>query len=282
MASDEALATAFGAFVDALIYPAARALGAEGEQYALDLSWFPAGSEVPRVDVFSDARWAEALAAMRGGSVGSASVRLRRAPHELERSPGSSGLQIDVEFAHRSSTAAYVSDALEISLPSKLFCVVGASFLSHPIPLELERVLVDLFTSVGADLHASTGYLTLDRLATPYLLWAGRGTDQASAEGARWLPGYHWGELLSGLHINVLGGMERVKRDAPCAVVEELADSPEPLLYLQITEAIDDCPPDALRAMRDFLTPVLPPRDDRAAIPPRILGIESSRLVEQL
>jgi hypothetical protein len=74
----------------------------------------------------------------------------------------------------------------------------------------------------------------------------------------KWLPGYFWGNWLSHKHIEQLGGIERLRHDAPCTHVNNLVNDDGESIFLQLTDSIDDYSDDWLERIRRFLCPVVP------------------------
>ncbi len=73
--------------------------------------------------------------------------------------------------------------------------------------------------------------------------------------------GYYWGNLLSRGHIERLGGLGTVFREAPCYLVRDLSRGEDWRVYLQLTADMEDTPVKDLRALRDYLRPLLPERE---------------------
>ena len=74
-------------------------------------------------------------------------------------------------------------------------------------------------------------------------------------------PGYPWRLLLTKRHIQILGGMEKIKQQAPCACVEELTIDGEPAAWLQVTEEPFTDTHAVRLAWKKYLWPLLPPTD---------------------
>jgi hypothetical protein len=122
---------------------------------------------------------------------------------------------------------------------------------------ELQALVVALAKELALAVDAATGYITLDRVtapASPYERAVGADASETRRRARERVRGYFWGMFLSDTHIRLLGGGARVRAEAPVASVEEVGR----LTYLQLTERVDDTPEATLRALRDFLEPLLP------------------------
>jgi hypothetical protein len=71
---------------------------------------------------------------------------------------------------------------------------------------------------------------------------------------AQYARGAHWVTLLSDHHIDVLGGVDRVVREAPCEICEVLGLG---RIYLQLPGDPFTVDPAHVDALEDFLRPVL-------------------------
>jgi hypothetical protein len=165
--------------------------------------------------------------------------------------PSRSHLMIDFCLRERSE---YTTDwAYHFSVRCSPDLVGG-----EPTP-EVSARWAALGAQAACALDAVTGYLTYDDHGggadSPYENRFGLHDGLAfSREYAR---GYYWGNFLGPEQVRRLGGMERI-REAPCRVIERVCDEPE-IVYLQLTDDIRTISDDDLRALRDFLRPVLRP-----------------------
>jgi hypothetical protein len=118
---------------------------------------------------------------------------------------------------------------------------------------------VDLGKEAACALEAVTGYLTYDdRRSGTDSPYESRFTLQEGLLHAReFARGYYWGNFLGAEQVRRLGGFEQL-RAAPVHVVERVCRDPE-IVYLQLSEDLRTYSNDELRALRDFLRPVLRP-----------------------
>lgn len=111
-------------------------------------------------------------------------------------------------------------------------------------------------------LSAATGYLTVDSAsdATAY-------EDEVGLvpvrEGLRtcdeYVRGYAWGTYLTARHIDRLGGIGRIRRQAPVVDVRDVSRDGYDVLFLQAADKLLDVTDDQLRALKAYLAPVLHP-----------------------
>jgi hypothetical protein len=121
-----------------------------------------------------------------------------------------------------------------------------------------ENALVPWFTGSAARLGAATGYIATGYVGsqTPYEKEIGRNWSKGLANAAAELRGVFWGNLLSPTHIERLGGLERVLRDAP-GIATAIQNDPA-LVYCQLTEDLAAQSDEHARAFHDFVKPILP------------------------
>lgn len=77
----------------------------------------------------------------------------------------------------------------------------------------------------------------------------------ASEKFDKYFRGYSWGNYLSRKHVELLGGIEKIKKEAPVYCVKELSDKGA---YLQLTEDIDNVSDEELRKLKRYFQPILP------------------------
>ncbi|WP_394613782.1 hypothetical protein JNUCC0626_28250 [Lentzea sp. JNUCC 0626] len=109
----------------------------------------------------------------------------------------------------------------------------------------------------GASLvQASGGWITLDRVGvrTAHEVSVGVGLDESLFMAAELARGPHWATLLGPRQVAALGGVQEVCSTAPCYSVEHLGGG---RILLQLTEHLDEVPPDVVRKLAEFLGPVL-------------------------
>jgi hypothetical protein len=149
----------------------------------------------------------------------------------------------------------------------RLFFVAGRPLYGSRLTEETQAVLLATAKEAAVRFEACTGYVTLDYAGrySPYELSIGRRFVDGLRECGEFVRGYYWGNFLSREHVERLGGISAIERDAPCAVVEVLASDP-PLLYLQLTKSLDAFDDEELKRLRTFFLPVLP-EVDRQPVP---------------
>ncbi|MGI5502843.1 hypothetical protein [Lentzea sp. CA-135723] len=125
-------------------------------------------------------------------------------------------------------------------------------WISHAVQQEWLTTL-----RTGATLvQASGGWITLDRVGvrTRHEVGAGAGLDESLFMAAELSRGPHWATLLGPRQVAALGGVQEVCATAPCFAVEHLGGG---RILLQLTEHVDEVPPDAVAKLTEFLGPVL-------------------------
>ena len=159
-----------------------------------------------------------------------------------------------------------VAHCLVVSVTRPLY---GKYFTS-----DVQHEWVKLAKHASIALHAVTGYITLDHAGvnSPYEDSIGLAYTRAAREFRKKLRGYYWGNFLSQEHILELGGVDRIKQDAPCHKVEELSSGEGNIIYLQLTPDIEDFSDAALRALKNYLKPLLPKGERRPfSLPLRVV-----------
>jgi hypothetical protein len=142
---------------------------------------------------------------------------------------------------------------------------------------EREAMLIEFARERAAAIHAVYGYVTLDLVRnnqSPYENRVGVLPYQTLPHVKIQTRGYYWANFLSTGHIDRLGGVEQVKRDAPVAVAEERVVNKEVQMYLQLTDHVWNVSEGELIALRKYLQPLLPAGRQRRYTGPRLLLVE--------
>ena len=71
------------------------------------------------------------------------------------------------------------------------------------------------------------------------------------------VPGYFWRQLLTQNHIQALGGLDRVKREAPCSTVEETVIGGNAAVWLQLNDDLFGATTEERLRMKEYLWPLL-------------------------
>lgn len=190
--------------------------------------------------------WESALSAVLTNEAGRLSLDVR-APDQ----DGIRGRSLRFRFEREETQGIRVSRVRFSASPSLVI-----SGLVPPVPV-WSSLLMDAATAM----QAMDGFLTLDRAAnigTAYERHLRRLPAKGVIEADFLLRGYFWGTLLSGRHIQGLGGVESVRATAPVVRVVDLSTEDHELLYLQLSEDLFDVDGDAERHLREYLMPVLP------------------------
>jgi hypothetical protein len=222
------------------------------------------GHRIPALEATDDV-WEQALSALRAGSVEELRIYLDRlgADGFPDAALGGASLVATIPAGEN------VADACEIVLNADL------PLFGRTISSSVQEYFVSLLRRTAVTIRASTGYITLDASPDPYERRYGlNGTQGRRSSGTR-LPGYYWANILSERHIQALGGMDEIRTQAPCHIVEDLSDGRETLAYLQLTPDLNRFDDEKLRALRDYLSTLLtPPRHRDGYFGPRLRVVE--------
>jgi hypothetical protein len=127
---------------------------------------------------------------------------------------------------------------------------------------DMQEEYVRLLEKLNLELKGLGGFITIDNLfascdRSPHEAYVGLAYHRASRQFNRYYRGYHWGNILSATHVELLGGAERVAREAPVYKTELLEDGG---MFLQLTEDIENVADDDLRRLKYYFMPILPPK----------------------
>ena len=207
----------------------------------------PVGKISNRQFLFNEKNWARFRKELREGKLGTFSLSLWLEPKDIRRISGA-GIHIYTypDYPGRASIL--------------VLGVEGPFYGGQPLDAWQEE-WVDLACEAFVRLNGATGFITVDVLSwrdpdSPY-----EGVARVIGAGYHFrsrVRGYYWGNFLSRGHIERLGGPEAVFREAPCYLVRDLSEGEEWRAYLQLTARMEDIPEEALRALRDYLRPLLP------------------------
>ncbi|MFZ5646461.1 MAG: hypothetical protein ACOY30_02465 [Bacillota bacterium] len=124
---------------------------------------------------------------------------------------------------------------------------------------KLLKIAIDTFKAI----RAVSGHITID------FIKAGTGSPNPFHRGlnpdaldAPWnyrnkVCGCFWGNMLSAGHIEKLGGIDRIMREAPVYRVIKIGDG-ENGMFLQVTPGIEHVTPEQFDQLRNYLKPLLP------------------------
>ncbi|MFD5828682.1 hypothetical protein [Lentzea sp. NPDC060358] len=142
------------------------------------------------------------------------------------------------------------------AFPHQVVVTASRSLFGGWISLAAQQGWLSALRSGAALVRACGGWITLDRagVRTAHEVAAGVGLDESLFMAAELARGPHWATLLGPRQVAALGGVQEVCSSAPCFSVQDLGGG---RILLQLTEHLDDVPEDALRALTEFLRPVL-------------------------
>lgn len=117
-----------------------------------------------------------------------------------------------------------------------------------------------LIEMVISNIACVGGFITVDTMSTycsfsAHERYIGLGYMTASENFDKYFRGYSWGNYLSKKHVELLGGIDKIKKEAPVYLVKMLSDNGA---YLQLTEEVDEVSDEELRKLKKYFQPILP------------------------
>jgi hypothetical protein len=137
-------------------------------------------------------------------------------------------------------------------------CAIHEQVFRSRLPRTFRHALVEHTLAVASGIQAATGFITLDYSFEAYERWYGLNLLEVSLQSRHLLLGYYWGNILSAGHVERLGGWDRIRDEAP-VFRAELVDPERMLVYLQVTEDVEQLRDDNLRELKNYLKPLLHP-----------------------
>jgi len=148
---------------------------------------------------------------------------------------------------------------------------VEEAYPDSQVPFLVQSKVVELATSLFETVSGVTGYITVDYVGancfftdSPYERWIGYSSIWASREYRIRTRGYYWGNFISIGHVELLGGIEKLKQ-APVFLLKELGNG----YYFQLTDDINNIDRNKLHEFKRFLEPVLPRLPEDWPYPPK-------------
>lgn len=139
------------------------------------------------------------------------------------------------------------------------------------IPRYITDTYIDLIQKVTCSVKNIGGLITLDFVGKPYRCETGheRYTSitykKSIMKCDKYFRGYQWGNILSEKHIEILGGKEKVQKEAPVFRTIPLNDGS---MFLQLTEDVNNVTDDDLRRLKNYFKPILYMPDGRCHLFP--------------
>ncbi|WP_434450563.1 hypothetical protein [Lentzea sp. E54] len=142
------------------------------------------------------------------------------------------------------------------AFPHQIVVAASRSLFGGWISHGVQQDWLSAFRSGASLVRACGGWITLDRVGvrTAHEVSVGVGLDESLFLAAELARGPHWATLLGPRQVATLGGVQEVLASAPCFAVTDLGGG---RILLQLTEHLDEVPPDAVRRLAGFLGPVL-------------------------
>lgn len=142
------------------------------------------------------------------------------------------------------------------------------------IPNYVANAYVNLICNITNSIHSIGGIITLDdmgtfsRCHTAHERYTKQTLEQALKRSDKYFRGYQWGNVLSDKHVEILGGREKVEKEAPVYKTILLNDGG---MFLQLTKDINDVKDDDLRRLKHYFKPILYMPDNPKALFPTAL-----------
>lgn len=126
---------------------------------------------------------------------------------------------------------------------------------SQHVCLEYQK----LIEMVLDNIECVGGFITLDCMSaycsfSAHERYMGLEYMKASEKFGEYFRGYSWGNYLSKNHVELLGGIEKIKKEAPVYLVKPLSDNG---VYLQLTEKVDEVLDEDLRKLKRYFQHIL-------------------------
>lgn len=145
---------------------------------------------------------------------------------------------------------------------------------NNRIESDMQEKFIELFKLAFTKINGVTGFITYETICarspqpTPYEDGIDARYIIASQSYNQYLRGYFWGNILTEEHLEKLGGIEKVQKDAPCAKVEKFKHYSGKALFLQLTNDINHYSDDNLKLLKNYLIPVLPKGEKKVLLDP--------------
>ncbi len=145
--------------------------------------------------------------------------------------------------------------------------MISAACFAEALDLDATAAkLKQSFRNLASLIRLDTGFITFDhtgRSASPYEAAFVPLHIENGRLYTTHLRGYYWGNLLTEHHIDQLGGVDRIRSEAPVGSVEDWSTEDWPALWLEMAGPISQVTDQQIRELHDYFEPLLiPPRTD--------------------
>ncbi|TYQ15478.1 UNVERIFIED_CONTAM: hypothetical protein Cloal_1936 [Acetivibrio alkalicellulosi] len=128
------------------------------------------------------------------------------------------------------------------------------------VPEYVTNTFVRIIEELTSKINSVGGFITIDSMPiyeafSAHERYIALNYTYASRQFDRYFRGYSWGNFLSYRHVELLGGIEYIEKEAPVYLVKRL---PYGGAFLQLTENINNVSDDDLRKLKKFFLPILP------------------------
>lgn len=149
------------------------------------------------------------------------------------------------------------------------------------VPQYAADAYIDFIKEITDNVKSVRGHILLDFVGAPYYCVTAHERytsfiyDTSIEKCDKYFRGYQWGNVLSQKHIEILGGKEKVEREAPVYRILPLNDGS---MFLQLTKDINEVTDDDLRRLKKYFKPILYMPND-----PKLINreaLEEMRVIE--
>lgn len=213
------------------------AIGADEPTHVEFVIWPVSGGD-NRLFKFSQANRMRALQALATHTASRVEVSITRGAPRKQRA-----LSFTIDLGS-TDEVANSPRRLQLSVPDEL--ILSSNDITS---------FVDLAKSTAKTLDTTTGFITPGSSYGPF---TEHEMTIAQHDGLRisqfMLRGVHWGNFLSKVHVEQLGGIARVLREAPGTVRENLSTQDKTLVYLQISDSPFSTIENSTQALTNYLS----------------------------
>jgi hypothetical protein len=225
----------------------------------------------------ASSKWQELEALIAAGGVERLTLIDWQANHPRHHEPDVTDTTLTVEWAHRSEQLvgrlSHYTTVTPPRAPKRLQFKINDLVWGGRISSQLQHAIVQLAQDLFSAVQGTCGFIELGEdvlLMTPH-------EQQQDMPQVRYellasqVRGVFWGNLLSGYHVQALGGVGNVMQNAPCDMKMELPRSAQGQwegtpVYLQLSADMAEATAERRVALAEFLAPILVSiRSQRAA-----------------
>jgi len=154
-------------------------------------------------------------------------------------------------------------------IPNNLAFSISSRSYNGVIPKEIQDKVVNLVKLIFRTINGVNAYITLSERTARMCPQTTKfeesieryyGPDIEDIDGV--IRGYFWGNILSEIHIEALGGIQKIKANSPFNFVEELTFGNRKAVYLQATTDISRFLQEDIERIKEFFIPITPEENE--------------------